>query len=103
MAIQSPSRSAVRPAEPGEGALCERASGPSPRVRALDTTDYQHRNFVNLAATVALLVVALGAAWTVKAIEAQQKMERCLYSGRRDCLELNIPQQQRHAIRPPMR
>ena len=103
MAIQSPSRNAARPIELDREGLRERASGASPRVRYRDTTDYQHRNFVNLAATAALLVVALGVAWTVKEIEAQQKMENCLYSGRRDCLELNIPQQQRHAIRPPTR
>ena len=103
MAIQSPSHSVVSPVEPGSGALRRRASGPGPRVRYSDTTDYDHRNFINLAATIALLVVMVAMVWTIQAIEAQQKMERCFFSGRRDCLDLNIPQPQRFAIRPPAR
>ena len=35
-----------------------------------DTTDYAHRTFVNLPATVMLLMIALAVVWTICEIEA---------------------------------
>ncbi len=61
-----------------------------------DATDYAHRTFVNLAATAVLLFVAVCIVWTVRAIETQEKLQRCLASGRRDCVDIGGP------ARPPM-
>ncbi len=53
-----------------------------------DDVDYDHRHFVNLCAAAALLTLALGFGWTVKIFDQQQRMERCLMSGRKDCVEI---------------
>ncbi|MGE3245339.1 MAG: hypothetical protein AB7F96_05850 [Beijerinckiaceae bacterium] len=44
-------------------------------------------------AFAALAVIALLAAmiWVVQLIVAQQKLERCLQTGRRDCLQIEAP------------
>ncbi|HYA71982.1 MAG TPA: hypothetical protein VEF36_02380 [Roseiarcus sp.] len=52
-----------------------------------DSEDGQHRVFVNLATAVAVLVLALAAFWLMKTLDERRKLENCLNSGRRDCLE----------------
>jgi hypothetical protein len=52
-----------------------------------ESEDRQHRVFVNLAAAIALLVLALAALWLMKTLDERRKLENCLSSGRRDCLE----------------
>ncbi len=64
-----------------------------------DSTDYQHRNFVNLVAAIAVLVVAIGVVWVVKAMVADETLNRCLESGRRDCVSIEAPPRQ--TIRVP--
>ena len=64
---------------------------------AADATNYEHRNFVNLAAAAFLLVIAVCIVWTVQAIEKQEKLQTCLNSGRRDCVQLDAP------VRPSIR
>jgi hypothetical protein len=59
-----------------------------------DSTDYQHRNFVNLVAAIALLVIAIGVVWVVKAMVADETLDRCLESGRRDCVSIEAPPRQ---------
>jgi len=59
-----------------------------------DSTDYQHRNFVNLVAAIALLVIAIGVVWVVKAMVADETLNRCLESGRRDCVSIEAPPRQ---------
>jgi hypothetical protein len=54
-------------------------------------TDYAHRHFVNLAATVVLLTLALVSMWTIKAIDNQEKLQRCFHSGRKDCIPMAAP------------
>lgn len=49
--------------------------------------DEQRRNRVNLAAAIAVLLIAAGAIWLVKALQDYQRLENCVASGRRDCLE----------------
>jgi hypothetical protein len=58
---------------------------------AEESEDRQHRVFVNLAAAVAVLVLALAAFWLMKTLDERRKLENCLSSGRRDCVELIEP------------
>lgn len=97
MAVHTPSPSAARrPLDP------DGPEAPAPgRKRYRDTTDYQHRTFVNLAATAALLLIAVAVVWTMQAFEAQQKLQRCIDSGRRDCIDLKAPV--RHGVRSVVR
>ncbi|HWG07154.1 MAG TPA: hypothetical protein VG271_19295 [Beijerinckiaceae bacterium] len=71
----------------------------SPRGADADSIDYQHRNFVNLVAAIALLVVAIGVVWVVKAMVADETLNRCFESGRRDCVSIEEPPRQ--TIRMP--
>lgn len=70
-------------------------AGPSQILKATrphqSPIDYSHRHFVNLAATIVLLALALVAMWTIKAIDNQEKLQRCLNSGRKDCIPVAAP------------
>ena len=70
-----------------------KAAPESPR----DETDYDHRHFVNLAATALLLGVGCAIVWTVLAIDRYEANQRCLASGRIDCVRIAEPTR---AIRP---
>ena len=70
----------------------------SPVVREPDDTDYGHRTFINLLATIFLLLFAIAVVWTIKAIDEQEKLGRCLDTGGRDCVQL-VPQ--RPGVRLP--
>lgn len=63
---------------------------PQPRGDG-DETDYQHRNFINLVAAIVVLAIAIGVVWVVKAMEANEELNRCLATGRRDCVLLDAP------------
>jgi len=56
-----------------------------------DETDYAHRHFVNLAATALLLLLATLGVWTIKAIDDQESLRKCLGVGRRDCVQIAAP------------
>jgi hypothetical protein len=67
---------------------------PRPRLplrRDADDTDYAQRTFLNLLATVFLLVIAAGIVWTFQALDAQERLQRCLDTGKRDCVQLAPP------------
>jgi hypothetical protein len=49
------------------------------------------RNFINLVAAVVLLTIAIGVVWVVKAMEANEALNRCVATGRRDCVRLDVP------------
>ena len=53
-----------------------------------DREERARRTFVNLLAAIAALLVAIGAVWAFKALDEQRRLQRCLDSGRRDCVEL---------------
>ncbi len=67
------------------------ASGPAASPAPADETDYEHRHFVNLLAIVFLLAVAGAIIWTVRAMEDNEKLQRCLNAGRRDCVKIETP------------
>jgi len=58
---------------------------------ARDETDYAQRHFVNLAATAFLLALAICIAWTIRIFDQQQTLERCIASGRKDCVQISQP------------
>jgi hypothetical protein len=49
------------------------------------------RSRANLAALIAIVVLALLGFWAFNAIDHQRKLQRCLDEGRHDCLELASP------------
>ena len=78
-------RSEIEDLDPGG------ASGPVPVAAPDDETDYEHRHLVNLLAIVFLLAVAGAIIWTVRAMEDNEKLQRCLNAGRRDCVKIETP------------
>ena len=57
-----------------------------------DRQERARRTLVNLIAAIAVLTVAIGAVWAFKALDEQRRLQRCLDSGRRDCIEIVIPE-----------
>jgi hypothetical protein len=64
-----------------------------------DEVDYAQRDFINLVATIFLLVLALCISWTVRAVTEQERQLRCVESGRRDCVQIVTPPQGMRALR----
>lgn len=56
-----------------------------------DDTDYERRTFVNLVATIVLLVYAIALVATLGSLFERERMERCIASGRKDCVALPAP------------
>ena len=54
-----------------------------------DPIDYDQRHFANLAATAFLLALALCIGATMKWFDYQQNLEKCLLSGRKNCVEVS--------------
>ena len=53
--------------------------------------DHEHRQFVNLVAVVFVLALALAAVFVVKWFLDGEKLQRCMASGRHDCIEIQAP------------
>ncbi|MCC2098278.1 MAG: hypothetical protein KDJ29_15380 [Hyphomicrobiales bacterium] len=51
----------------------------------------QHQRRVMAIAAVAVIVLLAAMIYVAQMIIAQQKIERCLASGRRDCLQIETP------------
>ena len=47
-----------------------------------------HRTFVNLAAAAFLLLLAIAIIWVFKTLDDQRKLQDCLNSGRKNCVEI---------------
>lgn len=56
-----------------------------------DVDEPKRRNFVNLVAVIAVLVLAILGYWAFNAIDQQRKLQQCLDSGRRNCMDLVSP------------
>jgi hypothetical protein len=61
-------------------------SGPPPA-----NDDGAGRSRGNLAALIAIVVLALLGYWAFTAIDKQRQLQRCLDEGRHDCIELVSP------------
>lgn len=76
------------------------ATSLAPRpTQASDEVDYAQRDFVNLVATIFLLLLAIVITWTVRAVTDNEKQLRCVESGRRDCVQIAAPPQGMRALR----
>jgi hypothetical protein len=64
-----------------------------------DEVDYAQRDFVNLVATIFLLLLALVISWTVRAVTENERQQRCFESGRKDCVQIAAPPQGMRALR----
>ena len=64
---------------------------PALAVEPADDTDYEHRHFINLLAIAFLLVIAGAIIWTVRAMDENEHLQRCLNAGRRDCVKIETP------------
>jgi hypothetical protein len=58
-----------------------------------DHDDEPGRGRRNIAALIAIVVLALLGYWAFSAIDHARKVQRCLDEGRRNCLELDSPGQ----------
>jgi hypothetical protein len=58
---------------------------------ATDQTDYRHRARVNVIAGLGIAVLVLIALVTVKLFFDHEKMQNCIDSGRRNCVDLDAP------------
>jgi hypothetical protein len=52
----------------------------------------EHRAFVNLAAAIVILVLAISMIWILGLLDEKRKAEACIDAGRRDCLERFYPE-----------
>ena len=56
-----------------------------------DDTDYEHRHFINLLAIIFLLAIGGAIIWTLRAMDENERLQRCLNAGRRDCVKIETP------------
>ena len=57
----------------------------------VDDTDYEHRHFINLLAIIFLLAIGGAIIWTLRAMDENERLQRCLNAGRRDCVKIETP------------
>jgi hypothetical protein len=62
---------------------------PLTREEADDEPD--RRSFVNVAALVAVLALVILGFWVFEALNHSRRFQRCLDSGRRNCVDFVIP------------
>jgi hypothetical protein len=48
----------------------------------------EHRTYVNLIVAVFLLLLAIAIVWVFKSLDDNRRLQNCLNSGRRNCVEL---------------
>ena len=56
---------------------------------------------MNLLAVVFLLIITGAIIWTVRAIDDNERLQRCINAGRRDCVKIETPSSS--AVRLPVR
>ncbi len=59
---------------------------------AEDAQEREHRTFVNLAAAIALLILAISMIWLLGLLDEKRKLQACIEAGRRDCLQRFDPE-----------
>ena len=55
--------------------------------REAETQEREHRTFVNLAAAIAILILAISMIWLLSFLDEKRKVQACIEAGRRDCLQ----------------
>jgi|APCry1669189241_1035207.scaffolds.fasta_scaffold163996_2 hypothetical protein len=56
-----------------------------------DQDDSNHRTFVNLVTAAFMVVLAIVAVVVIKWFLDSEKLQRCVLSGRRDCVPIEAP------------
>ncbi len=56
-----------------------------------DRDEEEGRSRANVAALIAIVVLALLGYWAFTAIDRQRKLQNCLDEGRRNCIEIVSP------------
>jgi hypothetical protein len=64
-------------------------AAPGGKADAEEREERSHRTFVNLVVAAFLLALAIAIIWVVKSLNEQRKLQDCLNSGRRNCVELS--------------
>ncbi len=72
------------------------------RAAADPQADARHRNRVNLIAAIAIAILLLSLFFVLRMVVDQRNRERCIDSGRRDCLDLGASPP-REGVRIPVR
>ena len=67
------------------------ANRPALAAEPADDTDYEHRHFINLLAIIFLLAIGGAIIWTLRAMDDNERLQRCLNAGRRDCVKIETP------------
>jgi hypothetical protein len=60
-----------------------------------DEDNYRHRMTVNLAAFLAVVVLALAGAWLAFKLAEMRKNQDCILSGRRNCMPIDMKADER--------
>ena len=66
------------------------AEKPGISERRADATDYSHRNRVNLIACGCIVALLLIGWFSAKMMFDQEKLQNCVLSGRKNCVELDV-------------
>ena len=62
-----------------------------PRERAEDTDDFERRRFANVVVLLAVLALILIGYWVFNALGHSRRFQRCLDSGRINCVDFVNP------------
>ena len=63
----------------------------NPPARGEAEEDFEHRRFVNVAALLAMLALVLVGYWVFHALGHSRRFQRCLDSGRVNCVDFVNP------------
>ena len=71
--------------------------------RPKDTTDYKDRSRKNLIAGIGLTIMLAIFVYAAKAFYDHEKLNTCVASGRRNCVDLNLPPREGVFVPPSQR
>ena len=63
----------------------------SPPIRGRAEDDFEHRRFVNVVALLAVVALILVGYWVFHALGHSRRFQRCLDSGRSNCVDFVNP------------
>jgi hypothetical protein len=63
----------------------------SPPIRGQAEDDFEHRRFVNVVALLAVVALILVGYWVFHALGHSRRFQRCLDSGRSNCVDFVSP------------
>ncbi len=63
-----------------------------PLTHEREGDDRDRRNFANMAGLVAALALVILSYWVLEALDHSRRFQRCLDSGRRNCVDFVTPE-----------